>query len=166
RQSVEPELSPKLGWMTESFEIDPFDSDHALYGTGATVYGTDNLTAWDTGGKVAIDVRATGIEETAVLDLAAPPGAVELYSGLGDIGGFVHTDVTQVPDQMSSQPFHGSVTGIDVAALKPATVVRVGQAVDGEVESHIGISTSSGSSWWAGQEPAGVTGGGTVAVSA
>ncbi len=62
----------KLGWMTESFEIDPFDSDRALYGTGATVYGTDDLTAWDRGGKIDIRVRAQGIEETAVLDLAAP----------------------------------------------------------------------------------------------
>ena len=40
--------------MTESLEIDPFDSDRMLYGTGATIYGGTNLTAWDTGGKVAI----------------------------------------------------------------------------------------------------------------
>lgn len=166
KQSVEPELSPKLGWMTESFEIDPFDSDRALYGTGATIYGTDNLTRWDAGGKIDITVRAQGLEETAVLDLAAPPGSVELVSGLGDIGGFVHTDVRTVPSRMYTQPYHGSVTGVDFAALKPATMVRVGQAVDGTVESHIGVSTSSGSSWWAGQEPAGVTGSGTVAMSA
>ncbi|GAA4624090.1 cellulose-binding domain-containing protein [Cellulomonas oligotrophica] len=156
----------KLGWMVESFEIDPFDSDGALYGTGATVYGTDDLTAWDTGGTVDIEVRAQGIEETAVLDLAAPPGAVELVSGLGDIGGFVHTDISTVPSQMFTQPYHGSVTGVDFAEAKPATMVRVGQAVDGTVESHIGVSTSSGSSWWAGQQPSGVTGGGTVAMAA
>lgn len=156
----------KLGWMTESFEIDPFDSDSFLYGTGATVYGGSNLTAWDTGGTVKIGVRAQGIEETAVLDLAAPPGPVQLLSGLGDVGGFVHTDITKVPAQMYTQPYHGSVTGVDFAEAKPATMVRVGQAVDGTVESHIGVSTSSGSSWWAGQQPAGVTGGGTVAMAA
>lgn len=29
----------QLGWMIESLEIDPFDSDHWLYGTGLTIYG-------------------------------------------------------------------------------------------------------------------------------
>ena len=41
---------PKLGWMTESLEIDPFNSNRMMYGTGATIYGTTNLTNWDTGG--------------------------------------------------------------------------------------------------------------------
>ena len=31
-----PEETPKLGWMTESMEIDPFNSDRMMYGTGAT----------------------------------------------------------------------------------------------------------------------------------
>lgn len=161
-----PEPSPKLGWMMESFEIDPFNSNRAFYGTGATVYGTDNLTQWDAGGKIDLKVRAQGIEETAVLDLAAPPGSVQLVSGLGDIGGFVHADITKVPSQMFTQPYQGTVRGVDFAEKSPATMVRVGEAVDGAVESHIGISTSSGSSWWAGQQPAGVTGAGTVAMAA
>ena len=67
-----PEFAPKLGWMTESVEIDPFDSNHLLYGTGATIYGTENLTDWDAG-TVRISVRARGLEETAVLDLISPP---------------------------------------------------------------------------------------------
>ena len=165
KQPAPPEPSPKLGWMTESFEIDPFDSDAFLYGTGATIYGGSNLTEWDTGGTVAIGVRAQGLEETAVLDLAAPPGAVQLVSGLGDIGGFVHTDITKAPDAYSATaPFMGSVTGTDVAEKAPATMARVGAGDAGS--SHLSVSTTSGSSWWAGQEPAGVTGGGTVAVGA
>ena len=64
---------PKLGWMTESLEIDPFNSNRLMYGTGATIYGTTNLTAWDTGGKVTIKPMAQGLEETAVLDLISPP---------------------------------------------------------------------------------------------
>ena len=161
-----PEPPVKLGWMTESLEIDPFDSDRMMYGTGATIYGTDNLTAWDRGGKIDLTVKAQGIEETAVLDLAAPAGAVELVSALGDLGGFVHTDITKVPARQFTQPFHSSGTSVDVAGTKPATMVRVGNTADGSTESHIGVSTSSGSTWWAGQEPGGVTGGGTVAVSA
>jgi xyloglucan-specific exo-beta-1,4-glucanase len=163
--AAEPEPSPKLGWMTESLEIDPFNANRAFYGTGATIYGTDNLLSWDTpGGKIDLKVKAQGIEETAVLDLVAPPGAVELVSGLGDIGGFVHTDITKVPSTCYTAPTHGSVNGVDFAALSPSTMVRVGSGGTGV--SHIGVSTSSGSSWWAGQEPSGVTGAGTVALAA
>jgi xyloglucan-specific exo-beta-1,4-glucanase len=158
-----PEDSPKLGWMMESFEIDPFDSDAFLYGTGATVYGGENLTAWDTGGTVDISVRAQGIEETAIQDLVAPPGAVELVSGMYDIGGFVHHDITQVPAKFAyTQPYHSGVLSLDVAWKKPATMVRVGTGGD----QYLGVSTSDGDSWWAGQQPSGVTGPGNVAMSA
>ncbi|TDQ50773.1 cellulose binding domain-containing protein [Actinorugispora endophytica] len=166
KQPNPPEPSPKLGWMTQSLEIDPFDSDRMMYGTGATVYGSDNLTEWDSGGTIDIEVRAQGLEETAVQDLMSPPSGPPLVSGLGDIGGFVHEDLDVVPDSMFDAPFHGNTRSVDFAELAPATMVRVGEAVDGEVDSHIGVSTSSGSSWWAGQEPSGVTGAGTVAVNA
>lgn len=164
KQANPPEPSPKLGWMTESFEIDPFDSNDFLYGTGATVYGGENLTAWDTGGTVNIGVRAQGIEETAVQDLAAPPGAVDLISGMYDIGGFVHDDVTKVPSKFQyTQPYQTGVLSVDFAEKAPATMVRAGNS---ETSDWLGVSTSSGGSWWAAQEPAGVTGPGTVAVNA
>ena len=35
----------QIGWMMEALVIDPFDSDHWLYGTGATIYGGHDLTA-------------------------------------------------------------------------------------------------------------------------
>lgn len=70
-----PEQTPKLGWMTEALEIDPFDSDRMMYGTGATVYGTENLTNWDDeGGTFAVEPMVRGLEETAVNDLASPVG--------------------------------------------------------------------------------------------
>lgn len=159
-----PEVTPKLGWMTESLEIDPFDSDRAMYGTGATIYGIDDLTAWDRGGTVAISVAAQGLEETSVQDLAAPPGDVELFSALGDIGGFRHDDITKVPDMMFTSPVHVTTTSLDFAQFDPDTVVRVGKGADGV--AHIGVSTNGGRSWWAGQDVQGVNEGGTVAVSA
>lgn len=66
-----PAQTPKLGWMNESIEIDPFDSDRMLYGTGATVYGTTQLTNWDTGTPFTITPFVEGLEETAVLDWSA-----------------------------------------------------------------------------------------------
>ena len=81
-QKSPPEQSPKLGWMTEALEIDPFNSNRMMYGTGATIYGTTNLTALDTGGTVTIKPMVKGLEETAVLDLVSPPtGGAPLISG-------------------------------------------------------------------------------------
>ena len=33
--------------MTEALEIDPFNSNRFMYGTGATLYGSNDLTDWD-----------------------------------------------------------------------------------------------------------------------
>ncbi|ROO61620.1 cellulose binding domain-containing protein [Micromonospora sp. Llam0] len=160
-----PEVTPKLGWMTEALAIDPHDPDRFMYGTGATIYGSTNLTALDDGGTVAIRTMVEGLEETAVLDLVSPPtGDAFLISGLGDIGGFRHTDPDTVPAMMHDQPNLSGNTSIDYAELNPQQMVRVGNGDSGV--SHIAYSYSSGANWYAGSEPAGVTSGGTVAVAA
>ncbi|WP_017237149.1 cellulose binding domain-containing protein [Streptomyces sp. SS] len=158
-----PERSPKLGWMTEALEIDPFDSNRMMYGTGATLYGTTELARWDTGGKFTIRPMVQGLEETAVLDLASPPTGAPLISALGDIGGFRHTDLTKVPSMMFTGPDFTSTTSVDFAETKPDTVVRAGHLDGGP---RVAFSTDNGANWRAGQEPSGVTGGGTVAASA
>jgi hypothetical protein len=158
-----PEQTPKLGWMTEALEIDPFDSDRMMYGTGATIYGTENLTAWDTGGKPVIKPMVKGLEETAVLDLIAPPSGATLISGLGDIGGFRHTDLDAVPPTMFQSPNFTSTTSLDYAESNPNQVVRAGNVDSG---AHIAFSHDNGANWYAGSDPSGVTGGGTVAIAA
>ncbi|MET0494566.1 MAG: cellulose binding domain-containing protein [Actinoplanes sp.] len=157
-----PESTPKLGWMNESVEIDPFDSNRMLYGTGATVYGTTQLTNWDSDTTFTIKPMAKGLEETAVLDLASPPSGAPLVSALGDIGGFYHADLDAVPATFHDSPSLGSNTGLDFAELDPNFFVRVG---NNAAAPHIGVSSDGGRNWYNGQEPAGVTGGGTVAVS-
>ncbi|MGW1023846.1 cellulose binding domain-containing protein [Streptomyces sp. NPDC002577] len=158
-----PEQTPKLGWMTESLEIDPFNSDRMMYGTGATLYGTENLGQWDSGGKITIKPMVEGLEETAVNDIASPPSGAPLLSALGDIGGFRHTDLTKVPSMMYTSPNFTSTTSLDFAESSPNTVVRVGNVDSG---AHVAFSTDNGSNWFAGQDPSGVTGGGTVAAAA
>ena len=120
-----PEESLKLGWMNESIEIDPFNSDRFFYGTGATIYGSTNLTNWDTwdatGSLVTIRPMVKGLEETAVQDLVSPPTGPHLFSALADIGGFMHEDLTAVPGLPYQAPYHGTTTSIDFAELNPGT---------------------------------------------
>ncbi|MFF3846296.1 cellulose binding domain-containing protein [Streptomyces sp. NPDC002328] len=158
-----PEQTPKLGWMTEALEIDPFDSNRMMYGTGATVYGTENLGNWDTGGQFTIRPMVQGLEETAVNDLASPPSGAPLLSALGDVGGFRHTDLTKVPSMMFTSPNFTTTTSLDFAESTPNTVVRVGNLDSGP---HVAFSTDNGANWFAGSDPSGVSGGGTVAASA
>ncbi|WP_437051397.1 cellulose binding domain-containing protein [Streptomyces sp. enrichment culture] len=158
-----PEQTPKLGWMTEALEIDPFDSDRMMYGTGATIYGTENLTAWDDDAPFTIRPMVRGLEETAVNDLISPPSGAPLISALGDVGGFRHTDLTRVPPMMFTQPNFTTTTSLDFAESNPGVVVRAGNLDSGP---HIAFSTDNGANWFAGTDPSGVSGGGTVAAAA
>ncbi|MGP3969196.1 WD40/YVTN/BNR-like repeat-containing protein [Streptomyces sp. 6N223] len=160
-----PEENPKLGWMTQGLEIDPFDSDRLLYGTGATLYGTTQLTNWDSDQTFTITPVVKGLEETAVLDLAAPPGdRTEVLSGLGDIGGFRHTDIGQVPAR--SFPSFGTTQSLDFAESAPNTVVRVGTHVGEGTAPTIQFSTDGGATWSDGTRPSQGVNGGTVAAAA
>ncbi|WP_425497135.1 X2-like carbohydrate binding domain-containing protein [Paenibacillus phytohabitans] len=169
--SLDP--SPKLGWMMGDLEIDPFNSNRMMYGTGATIYGSNNLGAWDTGGKVNISVMAKGVEETAVLGLISPPSGAHLITALGDVSGFRYDDVTAAPVKFQTSPSWATTTGIDYAELSPAYVVRVGGADKEKSPSmkSVGISNDGGTNWYMpNAEPSNGTkttaGQGQVAVSA
>ncbi|HEX8118404.1 MAG TPA: sialidase family protein, partial [Pyrinomonadaceae bacterium] len=134
------EVNPKLGWMTEALEIDPFNSNRFMYGTGATLYGSTNLTTWDlsTTSQITIRVMAQGIEETAVQDLISPPAGAPLLSALGDISGFRHDDVNVVPAAQAPVP-RSTTTSIDFAELSPAYVVRVGNGDTANCEKSMAV---------------------------
>ncbi|HKZ66837.1 MAG TPA: sialidase family protein, partial [Chitinophagaceae bacterium] len=161
------EVFPKLGWMTESLEIDPFNSNKMMYGTGATIFGTDNLTEWDAGRQITIKVKAQGLEETAIQELVSPPSGPQLLSGMYDIYGFTHQKVDVVPTAFFDGPRIATVS-IDYAELKPTFMFRVGQGSAADAIKAAGYSTNTGTSWTAvtGQ-PGGVNKGeGTCAVNA
>uniref|UniRef100_UPI0035941E46 dockerin type I domain-containing protein n=1 Tax=Herbivorax sp. ANBcel31 TaxID=3069754 RepID=UPI0035941E46 len=143
--------TPKLGWMMGDIEINPFNSDEMMYVTGATIYGTQNLTDWDRGELVNIEVMGMGVEQTAVLSLICPPiDGVELISGVNDICGFVHEDITVGPDCMMIEPTFIGTTGLDYAELNPEIIVRSGTTDKEEYEDikrSIGISTDGGQTW-------------------
>jgi photosystem II stability/assembly factor-like uncharacterized protein len=158
-----PVITPKLGWMVGDLEIDPFDSNRMLYGTGATIYGSDDLTRLDAGLPITITVEAQGLEETAVQDLVSPPEGPPLLSALGDIAGFRHDDLTVVPSSMYVNPVTGTTTSLDYAELAPGRIFRVGW---GQWPA-AGYSTDGGATWTpVGSQPSGFGAGGLVALSA
>ncbi|MER5555831.1 1,4-beta-glucanase [Streptomyces sp. NPDC002793] len=150
---------PKFGWWIQAVAVDPYDSRHIVYGTGATVYGTRDLVHW------APEIR--GLEETSVRQLIAPPSGARLLSGLGDIGVMRHDSLTVSPSRgMASNPVFGTATGLALATLKPSYVVRTGwPSGSGSAGAY---SHDSGASWrpFASQPPIAATAPGPVAVSA
>jgi xyloglucan-specific exo-beta-1,4-glucanase len=144
-----PEVAPKLGWMSEALEIDPFNSNRMMYG-GASLYGTTNLTALDTGGTVNLAPMTRGMENSVVQDLVSHPSGA-LFSGLGDIEGFRHTNIDAVPAMMYT-PFMSAVTSLDYAESNPMWMVRVGKT-DRTNSANIAYSTDAGANWFTGSVP-------------
>uniref|UniRef100_UPI000594F104 X2-like carbohydrate binding domain-containing protein n=1 Tax=Paenibacillus curdlanolyticus TaxID=59840 RepID=UPI000594F104 len=160
-QPLEPAL--KLGWMIGDIEIDPHNPNRMMYGTGATIYGTNNLLNWGTSSKVNISVMAKNLEEMAVNDLVSPPIGAPLVSAVGDVSGFRHTDLTVAPTKMLTNP--GVTSSIDFAETNPTFMARVG-AVDATTKPSIALSYDGGGNWFNPSQPSGTKGGGKIAVSA
>ncbi len=159
-----------MGWMMEGLNIDPFNSAKMMYGTGATLYGTTNLTAWDTGGVVNISSMANGMEETSVGDLISPPsGTPHLISAVGDVGGFVHTSLDTVPTIGITSPCGCGIPSIDFAENNPSDMVTVATGDSSATPAHTGagFTTNGGANWFnSNVDPVQNSGGGTVAMAA
>jgi hypothetical protein len=154
--------TPKFGWWIGSIAIDPFNPGHAIYGTGATVFGTGNLTAADRGQPTAwSSAAAKGIEETAVQDLLAPAeGPCRLISAVGDLGGFCHTSLAASPASGMIAPILSTGTSVAEAGAAPLDIALVGW-------SGGNFSADGGATWSAMTLPPGIPyGAGVVALSA
>ncbi|MBT2377989.1 RICIN domain-containing protein [Streptomyces sp. ISL-111] len=149
-------------WMT-ALAIDPFDSGHALYGTGSGIWRSKDADATDSGGTSHWTVGARGLEETSLMDAIAPPGGATVISAMGDLGGFRHDSLTKVPAGRLDNPMMVTSTDIDFAQSNPSVMVRVGRG--GEQD---GAYSTDGGSTWSGfkSEPVGSADSGQVALSA
>jgi xyloglucan-specific exo-beta-1,4-glucanase len=155
-----------LGHWIHSIEIDPFDADRAWYGTGATVWTTENLTAADRSQPTDWKIGAQGIEETAVIDLSSPTAGAPILSGLGDIGGFRHENMDQSPPQgVWVNPYLSNVDALDYAGRDPNLYLRIGR---GNTPVHAGFSKDNGRTWepLAKDPPEGRQGSGSGAIAA
>ncbi|EAW13711.1 putative endoglucanase [Aspergillus clavatus NRRL 1] len=161
--STGKEFPQKVGWMMEALVIDPFDSDHWLYGTGATIYGGHDLTKWDTVHNVTLKSLAVGIEEMAILGLIAPPGGPQLLSAVGDVGGYYHSDLSKAPQHSFQTPMYSTTQGIDYAGNKPSNIVRSGSS---DNLPTVALSSDFGKTWSGNYAASSSTPTGPVAFSA
>ncbi len=135
-----------IGWWVSDVNINPFNSDEVMYGTGATIYTTRNMTALDKGETVTIAFDAYGLEETAVYNMISPPHAdastPQLYSIMGDLTGFSHMDVNVRPDDAHFMNY-GDASDIDCAWLNPNVAVYASDSK----KSAIRYTRDGGKTW-------------------
>ncbi len=155
----------ELGHWIGALAIDPFRPGHVLYGTGATIWGSEDANALDANETSHWNVRAQGLEETAVIDLVSPPTGAHLLSGLGDIGGFRHDDLASPTQRgMHSNPIISSTESLDFAEKAPNIVARVGSGSRGK---NSGLSSDGGATWNPfSTEPKGIRESAGIALSA
>lgn len=137
----------KTGWWVTDVSINPFNSDEVMYGTGATIYLTQNMTKIGTE-DVIISFAAYGLEETAVYQMVSPnynEGEPQLYSIMGDLTGFSHLDVTVGPDDahFMGSSSGGNPTDLD-AAFENANVAVY--AVQDKLKP-LWMTTDGGTTW-------------------
>jgi hypothetical protein len=150
-------------WAT-SLAIDPFNSDHAMYGTGSMLWDSTNLTASDTGQSVNWLVGAKGIEETSInFTLAPPSGSTLLLSAMKDVYGFAHEQLAASPSQgFYTQPA-ATPSSMDFEQDSPTTIVRVtnGAAPFGVLSKDAGLTWAAFPALPTGTK----VGGGSIAIA-
>lgn len=116
--------------------IDPRNSDRILMTSGNGVFACDNV--WDEKG-VQFYFQPDGVEEVVTLDLASVPDGY-VYSAIGDYDGFIHKDVTEVPEQY--KPNIGSTSAIAYCPQNTDVMVRFSEHDGGGF-----YSTDAGKTW-------------------
>jgi photosystem II stability/assembly factor-like uncharacterized protein len=166
--SLAPYVKPTpIHWLFD-IEIDPTDSNHAVFTTGYGGWETFDLSAADHGKPTHWRILAKGIEESVALDLVSPGRGAHLGSAIGDYGGFVHWNLDRPALVGSSAPPRmTNTTGVAAAALKPEIMVRVGICAADKPGENIGYSLDGGLTWQPTvRSPGPLSRTGTIAVSA
>jgi photosystem II stability/assembly factor-like uncharacterized protein len=152
-------------WMG-TIVINPFDSDQVLFTTGYGIWCCTNVTKADSGKPTHWVFLNKGLEETVPLTLISPPAGAHLLSGVGDIDGFCHDDLSISPAQGSFEgPHYGNTEDMAFAGLKPGVIVRTGTSRSGIVCA--AVSINGGRTWETlGSEPTNNASAGAITISA
>jgi len=140
-----------IHWLFD-VEIDPANSDHAMFTTGYGGWETHDLTNLDKNLPTHWTVMSPGIEETVALALFSPSTGAHVITGVGDYSGFVHWDLDKpAPNGNPKPPFLGNTHDVSGGELNPNVIVRIGRPRPGS--QNLGYSLDGGKTW---QEPTSV----------
>jgi len=112
-------LSPH--WITD-IDIDPFDSERAIFNTGGGLFQTTNLST--SGTSRLWTFFNDGLEELVPLGLHSPTAGPSLVSVTGDYTGWRHDDLNRSPLRGRHSPGNGSNSKITGATLAPEKMIR------------------------------------------
>jgi hypothetical protein len=137
-----------IHWLLD-IQIDPCDSNHAMFTTGYGGWETFDLTNADEGKPTHWSVFSRGIEETVALHLISPEAGPHLVSAIGDYGSFEHWDLDNPPADVNTNPRFGNTTGLAIAARNPMVLVRSGDLAGGQNRGGPGLAYSldQGKTW-------------------
>ncbi len=153
-------------WMGD-IEINPFDSNQVLFTTGYGIWSCVKASAADSGRPTRWVFLDNGLEETVPLALISPPEGAHLLSGVGDIDGFRHDDLTASPAETLPGPLFANTEDFAFAGSNPRVMARTGTLRERREEARAAYSLDGGKSWRAfATEPPNSAGAGNIAVSA
>ncbi len=133
-------------WLAD-LEIDPFDAGHAVFPTGYGIWVTHDLGDADSGKPTLWSFDDQGIEETVPTVLVSPPSGAHLLSGLGDIDGFRHDDLSASPaGGRFGTPAFKNTASLAFAWKHPDMVVRSGNTYRNDLIT--GAYSLDGASTW------------------
>ncbi|PKL91444.1 MAG: hypothetical protein CVV21_07620 [Candidatus Goldiibacteriota bacterium HGW-Goldbacteria-1] len=143
-------------WVTD-VQIDPFNSNKAIWNTGYGLWMTSNLQS----APVKWEFNNRDLEETVPLQIISPPSGANLLTAMGDIDGFRHNDLDVSPPQGRYSPNKGTTLSIAFAESVPLKIVK------GYNSSPFGAYSTDGGTTWIdfSSYPSGTSGGGSKAIA-
>jgi len=166
RSSVPYTRSRNPHWMGD-IEINPFNPNQVLFTTGYGIWSCVNATAAGSGQPIDWVFLDNGLEETVPLTLISPPEGAHLLSGVGDIDGFRHDDLTVSPPETFGGPHFGNTEDLAFAWERPQVIARTGTVRGRPAEVSAAYSLDGGKMWTAfATGPTDTANAGTIAVSA
>jgi len=133
-----------MGHWIGALAVDPFDSGHALYGTGYGLWRTTNLSRADSGRPVDWGFDVEGLEETVPLDVVSPPAGPHLLAAVGDVAGAAYDDLKVSPSTGLFTPENQSNPSVAFAGRAPLKLVRTADAT-----ATSGFTSQDGGKSWA-----------------
>jgi xyloglucan-specific exo-beta-1,4-glucanase len=132
------------GWV-DDVEINPSNRDHILHVHGGGVVETRNASALTPTWNHTVN----GLEETGVESLVTPPPGAPyiMVASAGDVGAWVHTDLTQTPTRGPSNLWNNAFSS-DLAWSDPLYIATIG-TVNWNNNAASGYWSGDGGRTWA-----------------